>query len=434
MTLENVINKLNNIILPKIKRSVDFSSLKFSTIFTKNNYNILTNKINYHYNKIYDYVSQDYTTIISNYMNQFLDELNNTHAFTNIMNNLGFNIIMEMVERIQELINEKMTLVNDSSLNINIPNMDITEGLNETANVTNYNNYIQFLDTVKSQFDKAQKVFNEIEQNIKDPIFEALDAISFINNTNFLETFSNKLGIYNSDFRLWIGFHVREGKNNTNINLLSLDTYINQITINTGTFLFPLFPFFQIRPITYLNDIRIHLDLKLNLVYKDTNKYLVDMKEVQILSNIRVKACSETITEMGFFFPIGIGEMYLAFELSGLLGDYSYERALALNYIKNTYSYDLKYNLYDVGFIFSLKVGIHIDLGIISFSFDFYIFFLIFPLLNQIDLRIYKMYSFRDKSLKCSGTALLKLFGFAPEQLNFIPNLIDKNELAQYID
>jgi uncharacterized protein YehS (DUF1456 family) len=75
MTLENVINKLNNIILPKIKRSADFSSLKFSTIFTKNNYNVLTNKINYHYNKIYDYVSENYTTIISNYMNQFLDEL-----------------------------------------------------------------------------------------------------------------------------------------------------------------------------------------------------------------------------------------------------------------------------------------------------------------------------------------------------------------------
>jgi hypothetical protein len=434
MTLENVINKLNNIILPKIKRSADFSSLKFSTIFTKNNYNVLTNKINYHYNKIYDYVSENYTTIISNYMNQFLDELNNTHAFTNVMNNLGFNIIMEMLERIQELINEKMTLVNDSLLNINIPKMDITEGLNETINETNYNNYIQFLNTVKGQFDKAQRVFNEIEQNIKDPILEALDTISFINNTNFLETLSNNLGLYNSDFLLWVGFHAREGKNNTYVNLLSLDTYISQITINMGTIVFPFFPFFQIRPITYLNDIMIHLDLKLNLVYKDTNKYLVDMKEVQILSNIRVKSYSETITEMGFFFPIGIGEMYLAFELIGLLGDYSYERALALNFLKNTYIYDLKYNLYEVDFIFSLKVGIHIDLGIISFSLDFYIFFLIIPLLNQIDLRIYQIYSYRDKSLKSSGSALLKLFGFAPEQLNFIPNLIDKNELSRYID
>ena len=58
LTHENVINKLENIILPKIKQSADFSALKFSTIFTKDNFNILLDKIKFHYNKI-DFMFQN---------------------------------------------------------------------------------------------------------------------------------------------------------------------------------------------------------------------------------------------------------------------------------------------------------------------------------------------------------------------------------------
>ena len=229
LTHKNEINKLNNIILPKIQISVDFSTLKFSTIFTKDNFNILTDKIKYHYNKIYDYVSKNYTEIISNYMNQFLNSLNNTSTFMNVTNNIGFNIIMEMLDGLQQLINEKLSLVDNTIINNLIPIEELYKMINESI----YNiNYTQLLNNLENQFNKALEVLNKIEQDVKSPIITALDMISFINNTNFIEILNDYIGYNNYDFLLWIGFQAQEGEANTLISLLSLDGYIKNIKIN----------------------------------------------------------------------------------------------------------------------------------------------------------------------------------------------------------
>ena len=106
------LNKLKNIILPKLKYSVDLSAIQYSTIITKNNYDILVNKINYQYNKIRDFVNINYTEKISNAMNDFLNSLNNTVSFTNVMNNIGFNKIIEIFDKFQELINDKLSSIN----------------------------------------------------------------------------------------------------------------------------------------------------------------------------------------------------------------------------------------------------------------------------------------------------------------------------------
>ena len=428
VTHKKEINKLNNIILPKIKISVDFSTLKFSTIFTKDNFNILTDKINYHYNKIYDYVSKNYTEIISNYMNQFLNSLNNTSTFMNVTSNIGFNIIMEMLDGLQQLINEKLSLVDNTLINNLIPIEELYKMINDTINNINYT---QLLNNLENQFDKALEVLNKIEQDVKSPIITALDMISFINNTNFVEILNDYIGYNNYDFLLWIGFQAQEGEANTLINLLSFDMYINQMEIN-----FPkmeLIPLFEVRPIIYIYSASIHLDLSLNLVYRDNNKNLLDMKEVQILSHIRINLITRAHCEMGIYFPIGIGEIYMALGLNGLLADVSVKTGIIINILKNNYILDLQFGLFFVGFDFFLKVGIYIDLGIFSFRINFYIFYYLIPLLMPIEANFYKMYSFRNKALESSGSARLQLFGLIPISLGFIPKLIDEKLFTKYI-
>ena len=128
------LDKLKNIILPKLKYSVDLSALKYSTIITKNNYEKLLNKLNYQYNKIKDFININYTEKISNAMNDFLNSLNNTASFTNVMNNIGFNKIIDIYDKFQELINGKLSSINtgNNKLNDLINIIELMKELNQT--------------------------------------------------------------------------------------------------------------------------------------------------------------------------------------------------------------------------------------------------------------------------------------------------------------
>ena len=436
LSLRQLINKLENIILPKLQRSVEFSSIKFSTIFTKDNYHVLLEKMNYQYDKINSFVTKNYTVLISEYVNQFLSSLNNTSTFMKIINNLGFNRIMEILEKLEQLIYEKATLPGNLIFSKN-PLEDIIEKMKKTINDTigeYQKNYIEFLNSVQDQYNKAQESLIEIEEKMKEPIMKVLDIISILNDTDFNNNIKKYIGEeYNYDFILWIGFNAIEGKKNTLINLLSFDMHIIQIHIPLKTFSLSWFPLLQVRINLYLYDIHIHLDLKLNFLYKDENKYLIDIKEIEVLPNVEVSLLTRIKCEAGLFIPIGIGEMYIAFGANGLLANCVVKMALSFNLMKNYYIIDLKFKLIMVGFDFYLKIGIEIDLKIIHFQINFYLFYFLIPLITPIEAYFYKMYSFRNKLLENSSSAKISLFGAFDFNAKFIPNLIDQNLFNKFL-
>ena len=122
-----------NIILQKVKRSVDLTASKLSVIITKDYFKELLEKLNYQYNKINNFVSKNYTVLINYTVHEFLNSLNNTSAFMNIINTFGFNTLMEILSKLEKLINEKASLV-DNIIPIEKPLSTI---LNEFHNITN---------------------------------------------------------------------------------------------------------------------------------------------------------------------------------------------------------------------------------------------------------------------------------------------------------
>lgn len=376
------LDKLKNIILPKLKYSVDLSALKYSTIITKNNYEKLLNKLNYQYNKIKDFININYTEKISNAMNDFLNSLNNTASFTNVMNNIGFNKIIDIYDKFQELINGKLSSINtgNNKLNDLINIIELMKELNQTNLNEKYNNtYNQFYEIVSNYFNKAQQALNKIEEKIKKPINNLFNTIDSFSNSfiTYLNIIKNRLGPeWNYDFIIWLGFYAIEGKKNTYIKLLSFDMVVNKILIDDFLMVCKGFEFLQVRPFIYLFDIGIHLDVGLNLLFKDENKYLIDMKEVQILVSFGFDVETYIQCQAGLFIPIGIGEMYIAFGLDGISADINFHSQIDINLIKNTYSVALKFNLDVVAFFLYLKIGFYIDLKLFCIRFDFYLWYI----------------------------------------------------------
>ena len=158
----------------------------------------------------------------------------------------------------------------------------------------------------------------------------------------------------------------------------------------------------------------------------------IDLKEVQILSKIDASLASIVNCEAGLYIPIGTGEMYITFGINGILSDVNVEIGISINILKNTYEINLGFVLFLVNFDFYLKVGIYIHLNIISFRFDYYIFYIIIPLLMPITTSFHKLYSFRNKLLENSNSARLSLF-FIPVKADFISNFIDKQLLSKFL-
>ena len=425
LTNKKLLNKILNIILPKIKRSVDLTAYKFSVIITKDNFKELLDKMSYQYNKINNFVSQNYTLLLNNSVHEFLNSLNNTSAFMKIINSLGFNNIMEVLSKLEKLINEEAFLLDNNNSSENL----ISLILDELHNLTNstleeyYQIYTKLLDIISKQFDKAQKTLNEMEQRVKEPIFTVLDKISFINDPNFYDKINSLLkGEDNYDFILLIQFHATEGKTNTLIDLLSFAMIIYDFPIECGIIPFKRFPYFQIRLKISLQDILIRVDIKLNLLFKDENKYITDIKDIQVLINVDISLKTNAMGEVGLFIPIGKGEMYQSLALKGLLSYINLKMGLYVNILKNNYIINIALHIYDIHFYFYEKIGIYIKIAKISIKIEFYIFFIIFPHFS-LDVYFYRVYSFRNKLLEKSSSAKLNILWFT---IKFKPPKIDK--------
>ena len=135
------------------------------------------------------------------------------------------------------------------------------------------------------------------------------------------------------------------------------------------------------------------------------------MKDIQVLSKVKVSFYTIAKCEAGLYIPIGIGEMYIAFGLTGLLANINVEMKLSISIKQNKYIINLGFELIFVGFDFYLKFGIYIDLKLISFRIDFYIFYFFIILPIPFEAKLELIFSFRNKLLEKSQSAKLSLFG-----------------------
>jgi len=112
-TSSKYFNKINSTYLKKLKRNIEMVALKFSTILTKNNYNILENNIYSQYNNISSYINS-YSDLIEAQKNSFVNFLNYSSTFLEMIYNLSYNsvygnyqIFCNHIENKQRYISEK---------------------------------------------------------------------------------------------------------------------------------------------------------------------------------------------------------------------------------------------------------------------------------------------------------------------------------------
>ena len=181
-TFNNSINEILHKYLPNLKKTIDLTGKKFSTILTEDNLLILYNNMYYHYNKI-ENITQNYTEVITGGMNSFLNSLNNTRIIFDLIKNLIFNIIEEFSNELNyEIYNSSSKiLISNKKLGVNKQIIKKLEDLSE--------------EYIETACNKTQEKMNNIEKRIGEAIIKQNGLIDFIHldNVKFLETLKKEL-------------------------------------------------------------------------------------------------------------------------------------------------------------------------------------------------------------------------------------------------
>ena len=107
------INKDNYLF--KLKRSIEMSALKFSTILTEESYNILKNNMYIQYNQIELYINSHLDLININ-KEKFINLLNDSSIFLELIYNLSYQRVQGYYSIFSELIQKKLKYLSDNDL------------------------------------------------------------------------------------------------------------------------------------------------------------------------------------------------------------------------------------------------------------------------------------------------------------------------------
>jgi len=150
ITANNFLMKENIIYLQLLKRSIDMTAIKFSTILTLDNYNKFEENIYEKYNKISFYINNN-SDIISLYKNEFVNLLKDSTIFIGLSFNLSFIKIKDQYKILSDLIQDKMKYLSEEDfqkykLRLLKKKKDDDEEDNDILDQNNNLNELEFLN------------------------------------------------------------------------------------------------------------------------------------------------------------------------------------------------------------------------------------------------------------------------------------------------
>ena len=187
-TMYSYVYIIGDVLLEKLKNSIDRTSSKFLTILTENSYKILEQNIYRQYYEIEAFIHERCNFTIIN-INNFIEQLNNTSIWVKLNFDLIYNRVLKYHKILDDTIQEKFRVINDSEIKNN-------ENYLRSLNIIdNFNNFFwKFNDT----FNNLEALFTELtkdENKTKEDIIFILDILNIniteFNFTEFNKTLSN---------------------------------------------------------------------------------------------------------------------------------------------------------------------------------------------------------------------------------------------------
>ena len=360
------ISKINITYKVKLKNTILKSASKFSHILSRESYEELVNNMLKQYYIIENYLN-NITFYLEKDINNLIDILNNTSIFLALVNDLTYDKLLGYFDILYELISNKYELFvgnkNKYIRNLNKKdedddNDDDIEAPNE-IDFENMRYFEEQFNIIKNENKNAFSGFIVIADDLQKEVEGLLIDI-------FKDPRENSFEI-NIDFEIETSIVFSKGKlrklgfkDGTTIKLLNLE--INFI------FFLPIFPYLQIRVIPLLN-----LDLTFDMGFElDTTK-----DEFSVFYEPSGNAEVSVSLEMGFYIPAfspGM-EISLSIGIKGVLGSGSVGMKISFYFDKPKLELEfyIKYNAFSFTFYSLFKI--RIKLGIIKFSFQFYLIY-----------------------------------------------------------
>ena len=146
--------KENNLYLQLLKRSIDMTAIKFSTILTIDNYNKFEENIYEKYNNISFYINNN-SDIISLYKNEFVNLLKDSSIFIGFSFNVSFINIKGQYKILNDLIQNQMKYLSEEDLQkykLRLLNNDTDD--EEDNDILDQNNNLNEIEEMNIDFKK----------------------------------------------------------------------------------------------------------------------------------------------------------------------------------------------------------------------------------------------------------------------------------------
>ena len=192
-TMHSYISIIGDILLAKLKNSIDKTSSKFMTILTKDSYKILEKNIYRQYYEIKTFIQENCNFTKIN-INHFIEQLNNTSIWVQFNFDFIYNRVLNYHKIIHDTIQEKYTVINDENKNkSNLRSLNATDDVNYFFMKFNdtYNNLsVLFTGLTKNEYKSKEEIkfildilnINITEFNFTKFNNNLLNIIKFIND------------------------------------------------------------------------------------------------------------------------------------------------------------------------------------------------------------------------------------------------------------
>ena len=196
-TMYSYVSIIGDILLEKLRNSIDKTSSKFLTILTDNSYKILEQNIYRQYYEIEEFINEKCNFTLIN-INNFIEQLSNTSIWVKLNFDFIYNRVLNYHKILHDTIQEKYRIINDYEIKNNKYNL---RSLNVIDDVNDF--FWKFNDTynnLTTLFTKLTKNENKTKEEIK-VILNILNIN--ITEFNFAEFNNSLLNIihYINDFK-----------------------------------------------------------------------------------------------------------------------------------------------------------------------------------------------------------------------------------------
>ena len=406
--IKKLFMKINNTNLNKLKKNIDKTGFKFSSILTKDIYTKLNTNLCKQYNYIESYINNA-SQLIENNINKFLNLLNFSSNIINYNYILVSTRTKNYYEILNNLIQKNIKYINEDEIKnykIRILGQKNEEMKNEKIeNEKNEEGWMKWLNDITSEFseeniDKFKNNYGEYILDTKEwkDEFYKLITLGFIDGFKYESVFKK--------FKIDVEGETEIDKNEIKN---TLNFCIDIFKINFKKIYFPLnlFPGLQLGLL-----IKPNLDLKICINLGSVNFRKEDKKdESHFFLGAEGGASMGLNLEFGFYCPSARSPVQISFTLGikGILASGKIGMKLQFFYFgKNAENYllDLYYEFKVFEFVFYIKLSLSIEIDIINFSYSlsYYIYKHDFNVTYSIEYhlnRYYKKETNKEIKEKC---------------------------------